>query len=664
MRFGDSAGKVLGGRYLLIAPIGRGASGDVYLAQDRTLGRKVAIKLLHANLAGDPVFTKRFRAEANAAAALNHPSIMRVFDWGESSGTPYLVLEFLSGGSLREYIAQSGVLDPPQTATLALQTAQGLSYAHAKGYVHRDLKPANLLFDEEGRVRIADFGLARSLSEAAWTEPVGVLIGTARYASPELALGLESSAASDIYSFGLVIYEAMVGRIPFSGDTTVSILMSRIGANVEPPEETSVLSDLIRSCCRAEPSERISTTELLGELERLVRRLDPPKPLSLIPQIGLILPGSEPELTTISPADPVLVDGSPNLLTSSVVAANGGPDLFDLEDKTDLVGSALSLNASEEPPTQERETASVEAGKTAGVRRRRGWRVPALIAAGLVIVLFAGAVGDGLIKIFPPVKVQVPSVSATELSFAKTELVKAGLVPEVSSRIYSSTVPDGAVITEQPRAGTYAVKGSAVQLVVSLGHGPVEIPVVSNLTVSQAESKLRSAGLGYSLTQAYSETVLAGTVISYQPSSGSAPYRSVVQLTVSKGPALRQIPDLGGMSSQQATQELQQLRLVAVLVNTYSDTVPVGTVISTSPPAGAFAARGSTVTVSVSQGPHLVQVPNVLGDTIAAAKAALANVGLTVSVIYGPANATRALGTNPPAATTVHYGTSVSLYAF
>src|SRR5438094_1734631 len=236
-RIVDHVGRVLGGRYRLLAPIGTGASAHVFLGEDVTLRRRVAVKVLHAALAHDESFLRRFRAEAQAAAALNHPNIVRVYDHGEAEDGPYLVLEHLGAGSLRDVLDHGHRLSPSQALMVGLEAGRGLDYAHRKGLVHRDIKPANLLFDDEGRLSIADFGLARALAEAAWTEPAGAVVGSARYASPEQARGASLDGKSDVYSLALVLVEAVTGEVPFAADTTIATLMARVNAPlVAPPE--------------------------------------------------------------------------------------------------------------------------------------------------------------------------------------------------------------------------------------------------------------------------------------------------------------------------------------------------------------------------------------------------------------------------------------------
>ena len=241
----DQIGRVLSGRYRLIAPIGSGASALVYLADDTRLRRRVAVKLLHQALAEDEAFLRRFRAEAQAAAALNHPHVLAVYDWGDDEREPYLITEYLGGGSLRAMLDAGRRLTPSQGLMVGLEAARGLEYAHTRGFVHRDIKPANLLFGEDGRLRIGDFGLARALAEAAWTEPSGAMLGTARYACPEQARGEPASGKGDVYSLALVLIEAVTGRVPFAADTTIATLMARVDTPVDVPAELGPLRGVL-----------------------------------------------------------------------------------------------------------------------------------------------------------------------------------------------------------------------------------------------------------------------------------------------------------------------------------------------------------------------------------------------------------------------------------
>ncbi|HEY1737299.1 MAG TPA: serine/threonine-protein kinase, partial [Acidimicrobiia bacterium] len=252
----DLAGRVLDGRYLLRVPIGTGASGRVYEAHDVKLRRRVAVKVLHEALASDAGFLRRFQTEARVAASLHHPNIVTVHDWGADGDLPYMVLELLEGGSLRSMLDAGTTLTVSQAAHVGRDVARALDYAHRRGIIHRDVKPANLLFDEHGGVRIADFGLARALAEASWTEPAGALFGTARYASPEQALGTQLDARSDLYAFALVMVESVTGTIPFAADTTISMLSVRTQRPLVVDPRLGPLTAVLERCGRVDRDDR------------------------------------------------------------------------------------------------------------------------------------------------------------------------------------------------------------------------------------------------------------------------------------------------------------------------------------------------------------------------------------------------------------------------
>src|SRR6266542_5883858 len=251
----DMVGRVLASRYRLLAPVGAGGSGRVFVADDVRLRRRVAVKVLHGALADDAGFLRRFRAEAQLAASLHHPNITTVYDWGEDA-VPFMVLELLSGGSLRGMLDEGIRLTPAQAAHTGRYVATALSYAHSRGLVHRDIKPANLLFDEHGAVRVADFGLARALAEASWTEPTGALVGTARYAAPEQGTGATLDGRADIYALAVVLVEAVTGRVPEVADTPIGTLARRAQASIRAPEEVGALRAVIERAGRTQPSER------------------------------------------------------------------------------------------------------------------------------------------------------------------------------------------------------------------------------------------------------------------------------------------------------------------------------------------------------------------------------------------------------------------------
>src|ERR1700722_4474875 len=309
----DSIGRVLGTRYRLLSALGTGASAHVFLAEDVTLQRHVAVKVLQPGLSSDEAFLKRFGAEARSVASLNHPHILRVFDWGEDTDGPYLVTEYLGGGSLRDLLDRGVRLSHSQAAQLGAEVAQGLAYAHSRSLVHRDIKPANLLFDEEGRVRVADFGVARALAEAAWTEPAGAMVGTARYASPESAEGEKVDGRADVYSLALVLYEAVTGIVPFVADTTMGTLMARVGVPLPPNAALGPLDEVLSRAAAPEGEDRLDAAGLAARLGALASALPTPSTLPLV----------TPKLEDSAPINAFHAPGVSELTDSGVVAAAG-----------------------------------------------------------------------------------------------------------------------------------------------------------------------------------------------------------------------------------------------------------------------------------------------------------------------------------------------------
>ena len=320
----DSIGRVLGDRYRLVTALGTGASAHVYLADDVSLHRRVAIKVLHPALAGDANFLKRFRAEARAVAALNHPNILQVFDWGEENDEPYLVLEYLAGGSLRQVFDTGALLTPEQAVQVGLQAAAGLDYAHRRGLVHRDIKPANLLFDADRRLRIADFGLARALAEAAWTEPDGAILGTARYAAPEQVEGWVLDGKADVYALALVLYEAVTGETPFIGDTTVATLMARVGALLPEHDALGPLNDVLVWAAAPEPSERFDAAQLALRLEEVAATLPEPRPIPIVDAVP-VEEVDEVDRALVRPVRRPFFDGPPRTPPSWASPQRSGP---------------------------------------------------------------------------------------------------------------------------------------------------------------------------------------------------------------------------------------------------------------------------------------------------------------------------------------------------
>jgi eukaryotic-like serine/threonine-protein kinase len=641
-RMTDQIGRVLSGRYRLIAPIGTGSSAQVFLADDVRLRRRVAVKILHAALADDDAFLRRFRAEAQAAAALNHPNIVAVYDWGDDDGAPYIVTEYLSGGSLRTLLDTGARLSQSQTLLIGLEATRGLDYAHRRGFVHRDIKPANLLFGDDARLRIADFGLARAIAEAAWTEPQGAVLGTARYASPEQAQGQAVDGRADVYSLGLVLIESVTGTVPFSSDTTIATLMARVGKPVEVPDALGPLQKPLTRAGLPEPADRPDAGELAIALMASAEDLPRPAPLPLAAISPVV------DLTAGS------VGADPTLL-GTVLAPRPDSD-GNLEAPT-VEQSAEAAAAPSAPP----EYLDDDLDASPAERRPRRW--PWVIAASLVAVLVGGGAAWGYVQVRTPTY-EVPSLVDMTEAQARAEVADYGFEIDIRDIRQDGSTP-GTVLRTDPPEGESLEEGGTLALYVSLGNTPAPVPTdLVGMTLQEATDALADAGeFTPKVTKVKDEEVEAGRVMAVGPDvPAELPKGSEVPLTVSDGPEPRTVPSgLAGGTYEAAAAALEAVQLVPSKVDEFSDDVEAGQVIGLRPGDGTKAPRDSTVEVVVSKGPDLVEVPSVDGLTLEQAIGALEGAGFVVGDVSGPARGTP-FTTNPEPGDKVPRGTTVDIY--
>jgi eukaryotic-like serine/threonine-protein kinase len=648
----DQSGRVLGGRYRLRTPVGTGASAIVYEADDVQLRRRVAVKLLHPTLAADASFLKRFRAEAQAAAGLSHPNVMAVFDWGEDQGTPYLVLEYLAGGSLRAMLDRGRQLNPSQALLVGLEAARGLDYAHKRGVVHRDIKPANLLFGEDGRLRIADFGLARAISEASWTEPDGVMLGTARYASPEQATGQPLSGKSDVYSLTLSIVEAVTGQVPFAADTTVATLMNRLGKLMPVSADLGPLAAVLERAGRPEPEDRYDAAEFGRALLACAERLPRPTPLPLV-----IAPSAPPaDATEISPIPAVQVP--------QVSVDGAGPAAVRPSRAGPAESSAPPLA---EPNVAARAvTSAPPAGALLPVRNRMGRGVIwALIG---VVVLALVAIGGVVLSGTRTKSYAVPSLVGVPKAQAENDISPFDFTLSTVLEKSDEYPEPGIVVSQDPSPQTKLKKGGVITVHVSDGPTLSKVPDLTSRPKSEAEALLTPLKLTLNETSRVADegvapdSIISWTVAGKAVTPGDQiPKGSVIDIVVSSGPAPRRVPEIRGMNWEQAKAAIEAVQLKAQrLDDIFNEKWAPGIVASIEPGVDAELPRDGVVQIAISKGPDNVVVPNIYGSTIQKAEQLLADAGLVRDSITGDLNR-NVLSSDPKPGTVVKRGAKVSI---
>ena len=681
---------MLAGRYRLVAPVGQGVSSRVFLAVDNQLRRRVAVKVLHSALSDDQAFLDRFREEARAAAFLDGPNIVRVFDSGEDGDgdavVPYLVMEYLAGGSLRSILDTGVVLSPSQALWVGLQSARALAHAHRRSVIHRDVKPANLLFDDTGRLCLADFGLARALAEASWTEPAYSSPGTVRYSSPEQVMGQRPDGRSDVYSLALVLIEAVTGRVPLLGETAAGTMGRRVQEDVEIPMSFGRLrGPLLRATAR-DREERCDAGELEIGLMAAGDDMPRPDPLPLVPTMGAdeltrelhlsdpmaglaILGGIDPDATVDpragSASDPSLVAGAEEPAWSSPAPRVGRRDPVTVLGAHDAASGAGGRGRVDPLPSVEVLRPLDGAGPARRPRRAR----TVLAVLAVVAVVAGGAAGWWFLVRTPSHEVPdwigqaVDSVGeqAGELGWDLSEPV---LVRRDGTR-------EGEVVAQEPAPGSSLAEGEAVALTVSLGPTLVRMPDVVGVSEAEAVVALESVGLVVaSRVEAHDEGVAAGAVVSATAAAGhegpdaqsQIARETPVDLVISDGPAPRAVPEgLIGATRADAEAKLAAVQLVAAVEEAYSDTVPKDVVISVGMAPGTEVARDSAVPLVVSAGPPPVPVPDVRGQTGSAAAAALEAAGFPVAGIEGSPSGV-VLATDPPSGEPHLRGTPVRIF--
>ena len=610
-------GEIVGGRYEIIELLGSGGMANVYRAHDPQLGRDVAVKILADRYIADPAFVERFRREASAAAQLNHPNIVQVFDRGEADGTYYIVMEYLVGPDLKSLIRTRGALPPLEAIDNAQQILGALAAAHRRDVIHRDIKPQNVMFASDGLLKVTDFGIARAGTGSDMTE-AGSVIGTAQYLSPEQAHGGELTSASDYYSAGIVLYEMLTGRVPFDGERPVAVAMKQINEPPVPPRSYEpgippALEAVVLKALAKRPSERYrSAEEFSAALADVRRQIDPSATGQQTALIGAVAAD-----TTMMPA----VAAQPTTVTAATGAGASSP----------------------------------------APKKRRG-RGPAIVI-GIIVLLGIAAVAGVLLyanRGSSSDSVTIPSdIAGQSVASATNELTTLGL-KVVPKTVTSTAAQKGDAVGTDPGAGTSVKKGSNVTLQVGGGPKTATVPNVVGLSQSAATSSLQSAGFAVIVVQQPSSSVATGTVVSQSPGANTqlAPQGSVT-ISVSSGSS---VPNVVGKALSTASQDIKSAGFaVGTVSNQSSSSIGSGDVISQSVAAGSSAPAGTSIDLVVSSGPATASVPSVIGLSSSRAASQLSSAGFK-SVAESANNAT-APGTvfaqSPSAGTTLATGSTV-----
>ncbi len=648
----DRESVILNDRYEMQQRIGRGGMADVYLARDVLLDRLVAIKVLFPEFATDPAFVERFRREAQSAANLNHPNIVSVYDWGRSNNTYFMAMEYVPGRTLADALRDLGQISAAKAAEVGIEVAAALSFAHRNNVVHRDIKPGNILIGSNGQLKVADFGIARALGSAADSglTQAGAVMGTAAYFSPEQAQGGQPDPRSDLYSLGIVLYEMVSGRVPFTGDNPVAIAYKQVHEAPTPlnqyaPDVPRAFEAIVARLLAKDPARRYPTAEAVRDDLRRFRDGLPVQALAAILNKKEPDPSVAPTVTT--PATPVSELPPPTLPSPTT-------------QRTTVVISDLPPGYDPSGPI----TPPEDLGN-----RRRNIVIGASIAAVVVLIgLVIGFLALANRSSSGP-SIAVPNVTNMLLDDAVSLLDSVGLeaVPIAEE---NPGVEPNIVWAQDPPLGENLKEGDTVRVIYNPSNTPISVPDLSDLTLDQARKALLNLGLTVGeVTYVNDPEIAEGIIISSSPAFGESVLGgATIDLSVSQGKGTNPIPILDGKTIEEARSilEAEPYKFTVNEIIEASDTIEIGYVIRTSPVTGAETPIGATVTVYVSNGRAPIKVPPVVGLTEAQARAQLTAKGFTVRVTYvnvanDSADVGRVISQNPRSGVEAEVGSQVVL---
>ncbi len=617
-RSGDPMiGRLLERRYRLTRRIARGGMASVYEATDLRLDRTVAIKIMHAGLGEGDDFATRFVREARSAAKLSHPNVVSVYDQGDDDGVVFLAMELVEGHTLRDTIAEQAPVSPSKALALVEPVLAALAAAHRARIIHRDIKPENVLIADDGRIKVADFGLAKAVStDTQHTATQGVLIGTVSYLAPELVVEGQADARADVYAVGVVLYELLTGTKPHEGESPIQVAYKHVHEDVPAPSSVvptipEYVDALVTRATARDRSQRpADASVLLHQVHRVAHAL----------AAGV---HEDPELTqdlALRPPTPPVRDDT-------------APELWDDQEMATLLAPAAAGSAALASDAREH-TVTYPAAKpppARPARQRRSRRGPWLLLLALVLACAGGgaAYWFGIARYTP-----APGVIGMEQTAAEAKLTEAGLGFDYLDPAFSETVPEGSVIEADPSAGSRVLKDGSVTMQLSLGKERYDIPPMKGMSEDQAQDALLGVRLAYDETiERFSETVPAGQVIKTVPAVGTTVRPgAAVDVVLSKGRKPIKVGDWVGQDLDDVRAAYDNRGLaVEVASEEFSDGVAEGAVISQEPTGGTLF-RGDSVSFTVSKGPELVEVPAVRAFGVSAATDELEDLGFEVEV--------------------------------
>jgi len=657
-------GRMLDGRYRISGRIARGGMATVYEAIDQRLDRVVAVKVMHPGLGDDDEFSARFVSEARSAARLSHPNVVAVYDQGNDDGTVFLAMELVQGHTLRDTIGKEAPMSPARALALLEPVVSALAAAHRADLVHRDVKPENVLIADDGRVKVADFGLAKAVSGQTKHTATGVLIGTVSYIAPELVVEGRSDARADVYAVGVILFELLTGAKPHQGETPIQVAYKHVHEDVPAPSsKVDGIPDYVdalvaRATARDREQRPADAGVLLQHLRRVTQALnagvreDEDLVADLMPRAPQAEAAVDAPLHV--PTDTAEVLKRPRDVLPPVVREP--TSTLDTLDRSDLSAQPVRL-APTPPPERGPRPPRERPG-----RPRRSKRGPILLVLAL---LLAAAVGAGAWWFGYARYTTTPGVIGLTQEEATTKLEKAGLEVVVGESEYSNTVQKGRVISSDPGPGDRVLDGDKVAIVLSKGKEVYDLPKLAGLTVDQAQDKLFDTKLAFGkVIEQFSETVKDGIVIASDPKAGTTLRPgAIVDLIVSKGRRPIQVGDWVGKDAERAQTVLERRGLNVDTTSQYDDDVADGLVISQDPSGGTLY-KGDTVELLVSLGPELVEVPNVRAAGVDSATQTLTDLGFVVSTQEAPGylGLGFVFSQDPDPGTELPKGSTVTLY--